>query len=229
MTDYFPYSKAIDGNAKDNRQTADALAFFNSFAFLSVIWAEFSSQKRDLDQQSNKILWISKAVLLIAALQYFVTWISRLRDKVTKTNKSAKYYLFLRYMDWLITVPLLTWIYYLYAEQFVELPFPLLIVYSAGVIVFGLLSNFFNSPISLLVSLILYILTTIEIIRIETKVKDSDADISLLSGFFYIGWIAYPIGYFLPIDTADIIFNIADFVNKGVFALVLVNLVNSNN
>jgi len=46
---------------------------------------------------------------------------------------------------------------------------------------------------------------------------------SELGYFFLIGWMLYPIAFFLPFESKFILFSFADFINKGLYSIALVS------
>jgi hypothetical protein len=48
-----------------------------------------------------------------------------------------------------------------------------------------------------------------------------------LGYYFLIGWIIYPIGFFLPFDSKFILYSFGDFINKGLYSLALSEIIKS--
>ena len=180
-------------------------------------------------------LTVSGLVTLIAAVHYFY-----MRDVWVATGTSPTVF---RYIDWLITVPLLMIEFYLILSAITKVPvgvFWRLMIGTLVMLVGGYLGE--AGYMAVLPAFIIgmagwaYILW--EIFAGEAgKINAQSAPPSVQSAFstmrwiVTIGWAIYPIGYFFgyftgssPADSANalnIIYNLADVLNKIAFGLII--------
>ena len=187
---------------------------------------------------------ISGLITFIAAVHYFY-----MRDFWAETGTSPTEF---RYIDWILTVPLMCVEFYLILKAFgakMDLLWKM-IAYSLWMLVFGYLGETAfrdQSAIWGAVSTIGYIGIFYEVwFGSAKKLSQGSNDpilqkaFNTLAWFIFAGWAIYPIGYMtIPTDgllsgvldpkSLDIIYNIGDAINKIGFGLVIYSLaVNSS-
>ena len=176
-------------------------------------------------------LSVAALVTGIAAIHYFYmreVWI------VTGTSPTT-----FRYVDWILTVPLQIIEFYLILGAIAVVKASLfwrLLIASIVMLVFGYFGeiNFMNVWIAFLVGMLawLYIIYEIFIgeaskINAENGTEASKKAFHALRLIVTVGWAIYPIGYILGYigsgneNTLNIIYNLADFLNKIAFGVVI--------
>lgn len=180
-------------------------------------------------------LTVSGLVTLIAAVHYFY-----MRDVWVATGSTPTVF---RYIDWLITVPLLMIEFYLILAAIAKVPsgvFWRLMIGTLVMLVGGYVgeAGYTNVWGAFIVGMIGWFYILYEIFAGEaSKINAASAPPSVQSAFSLmrwivtIGWAIYPIGYFFgyltgksPADSAaalNIIYNLADVLNKIAFGLII--------
>ena len=167
------------------------------------------------------------AILLIASIQYLIT--SGMKD-IKKIQR-------LRYLDWILTTPLLLFTYWELARfegwngSYYNLLIPNILM-----IVFGYLAEFPEVICNRLSRNILYIISTIfliivlyEIFRITSFLKENNYNTQNIEYFFYIGWTLYGLNFLNPNENLrQTGFNILDLFNKGIYSLYLDSVIRNN-
>ncbi|MDE0146818.1 MAG: bacteriorhodopsin [Rhodospirillaceae bacterium] len=175
---------------------------------------------------------IAGAVTLVSAIQYFY-----LRDVWTATGKVSTVY---RFIDWQLTVPMQTVIFYLVLAAVAAVSagvFWRLLVASVVMIGAAYLgaAGYMSPTLGFLIAAAggLYILG--EIYLGEASKVNSASGNAVVQGSFNalrliatIGWAIYPLGYFMEFlgggvdpKSINVIYNLADFLNKIAFGLVV--------
>ena len=146
-----------------------------------------------------------------------------------------------RYIDWLVTVPLQIVEFYLILAAVVVVPLMLfwrLLGASLVMLIFGFLGEAkiegFDPMLMFIVGMAAWIYIIYEVFAGEaSKLAVSSANQGAQFAFnslrliLTIGWAIYPIGYYLGMgetgssDAANVIYNLADLVNKAAFGLVI--------
>ena len=145
-----------------------------------------------------------------------------------------------RYIDWLITVPLQIVEFYLILAAVRKVPasmFWRLLVASLVMLVFGYLgeAGYISAMLGFIVGVAAWIYILFEIFSGEAgKAMKGSGNKALKSAFsamrmiVTIGWAIYPLGYLfgylaggVDANTLNVIYNLADFVNKIAFGLVI--------
>ena len=147
----------------------------------------------------------------------------------------------LRYVDWLITVPLQILEFYLILLAVTKVKISLfwkLLVSSLVMLVFGYLgeAGYLNNIIAFSIGMLGWIYVIYLIYFGEAKKVNAISNNSASQMAFnairlivLIGWAIYPIGYFLgyngsaDVNTLNLVYNLADFVNKILFGLIIWN------
>ena len=145
-----------------------------------------------------------------------------------------------RYIDWLITVPLQIVEFYLILAAVRKVPasmFWRLLVASLVMLVFGYLgeAGYISAMLGFIVGVAAWIYILFEIFSGEAGIAMKGSGNKALKSAFSamrmivtIGWAIYPLGYLfgylaggVDTNTLNIIYNLADFVNKIAFGLVI--------
>ncbi|MCR9054687.1 bacteriorhodopsin-like [Phaeodactylibacter xiamenensis] len=181
---------------------------------------------------------VSGLITFIAAVHYFY-----MRDFWATNQASPTEF---RYIDWILTVPLMCVEFYLILRAFgakVGLLWKM-IFYSLVMLVAGYLGETVfrdQSPLWGFISTIGYVGILYEVWFGSAKRLSSNSNdpklqkgFNALAWFVFAGWAIYPIGYMtidtgwlagvIPGESMDIIYNIGDAVNKIGFGLVIYSL-----
>jgi bacteriorhodopsin len=171
-------------------------------------------------------------VMLISAVHYFFT-----KDMWVSTGSAP---IILRYMDWVLTHPMQVVLFYFVLTTVTRVSTALfwrLLIGSLVMVIGEFLgaAGYMSATLGFLIGLLgwLYILGELymgEAGRVNAK-SGNDATHLAFNGLrliVTIGWAIYPLGYFIEhlgggIDTnsLNIIYNLADFLNKIVFGFVI--------
>ena len=197
------------------------------FLFILLI----KSLYENINSKYDKILRVDIAILGIAFTQYAMTFIIEQSNILQKD--ATEFAQQLRYVDWLITTPLLLYSYWKLAQiegwngDFIWLLFADLVM-----MIFGIAAEFFNfsfktKMILYTIGCLGYVYIFVEILRIMNFFNDQGNNLSKskanLGYFFLIGWLIYPIGFFLPFESKFILYSFGDFINKGLYSIALQN------
>jgi len=177
-------------------------------------------------------LTVSGLVTLIAAVHYFY-----MRDVWVSTGTSPTEF---RYIDWLLTVPLLMIEFYLVLSAVTKVPsgvFTRLLVGSVAMLVFGYMgeTGLMNVTLAFVLGIASWGIILWEIFKGEASQINaglSNANVQKAYKWMLIcvsiGWSIYPIGYAIGYlgggaDPAmlNIVYNLADFVNKIAFGVII--------
>ena len=177
-------------------------------------------------------LTVSALVTFIAAFHYFY-----MRDVWVSTGASPTEF---RYIDWLLTVPLLMIEFYLILAAIAKVSggiFFRLLVGTLVMLIPGYLgeAGYMNSTLGFAIGMAGWAFILYEIFAGEaSKVAASQAtpavqkSYGLMKWTVTIGWSIYPIGYFLgylaggaDAGTLNIVYNLADVLNKIAFGLFI--------
>ena len=180
-------------------------------------------------------LVVGALVTLVAAVHYFY-----MRDVWVSTGASPTVF---RYVDWIITVPLQMIEFYLILAACTAIAggvFWRLFLGSLVMLIGGYLgeAGFINATIGFVIGMAGWIFILYEIFAGEaSKVSAESAPESVQSAFntmrwiVTIGWAIYPIGYFMGYmaggvnaDALNIIYNLADVLNKIAFGVIIWNV-----
>ena len=183
-------------------------------------------------------LTVSALVTLIAAVHYFY-----MRDVWVATGDTPTVY---RYIDWLITVPLLMIEFYLILRAITNVSggvFWRLTIGSLVMLIGGYLgeAGYMNVTVAFVIGMVGWAYILYEIFAGEaSRISAEQAPESVKSAFstmrwiVTIGWAIYPIGYFYgylgtgdPASAAaslNVIYNLADVLNKIAFGVIIWNV-----
>jgi len=205
-----------------------AMMAASAFFFLSL---------SQFDKKWRVSVLVSGLITFIAAVHYFY-----MRDYWASFGESPTFF---RYVDWVLTVPLMCLEFYLIlkiagAKQSLLWK---MIVYSLVMLVtgyFGEAVDPTNAWLWGLVSGVAYFAIVYEIWLGEASKLAKAAGGEVLSAhkilcwFVLVGWAIYPLGYMLGTEgwytsllgkgNVDVAYNIADAINKIGFGLVIYNL-----
>jgi bacteriorhodopsin len=205
-----------------------AMMAASAFFFLSL---------NQFDKKWRMSVLVSGLITFIAAVHYFY-----MRDYWASFNESPTFF---RYVDWVLTVPLMCVEFYLIlkvAGAKTNLLWKM-IVLSIVMLVTGYIGEAVykgNAAIWGLISGIAYFWIVYEIWLGEASKLAKNAGGHILSAhkilcwFVLVGWAIYPLGYMMgtsgwyngiiPTGNIDVAYNIADAINKIGFGLVIFNL-----
>ena len=177
-------------------------------------------------------LTVSGLVTLIAAVHYFY-----MRDVWVSTGTSPTE---LRYIDWLLTVPLLMVEFYLVLSAVTKVParvFWKLLLGSIAMLGFGYAgeTGMMGVTPAFILGLLGWAFIVWEIFKGEaSQINAGLSNANVQNAYKWmlicvtIGWSIYPIGYFMgymgggaDAATLNIVYNLADFVNKIGFGVII--------
>ena len=179
-------------------------------------------------------LTVSGLVTLVAAVHYFY-----MRDVWVSTGETPTVY---RYIDWLITVPLLMVEFYIILRACTAVAggvFWKLMIGSLVMLIGGYLgeAGYMNATLGFVIGMVGWIYILYEIFAGEASKASEEALESVRSAFstmrwiVTIGWAIYPIGYFMGYmaggvdeNSLNIIYNLADVLNKIAFGVIIWNV-----
>ena len=177
-------------------------------------------------------LTVSGLVTLIAAVHYFY-----MRDVWVATGTSPTEF---RYIDWLLTVPLLMVAFYLVLSAVTKVPagvFWRLLVGTVAMLGFGYAgeTGMMNASVGFWLAMAGWAFIIWEIFKGEASQINAGLANTNVQGAYKamllcvtVGWSIYPIGYFMGYmgggadpATLNIVYNLADFVNKIGFGVII--------
>jgi len=212
--------------------------FIGSMAMMAASIFFFFEWAR-VDGKWKTSLLVSGLITFIAAVHYFY-----MRDFWAENGTSPTEF---RYIDWILTVPLMCVEFYLILKAFGAKTGLLwkMIFYSLWMLVAGYLGETVfrdNSPLWGFISTIGYAGILYEVWFGSAKKLAANSNDPILQSafkalawFVFAGWAIYPIGYMtiegsgwlsgvLDPTSMDIIYNIGDAINKIGFGLVIYSL-----
>lgn len=216
-------NKSFVGKKKLSSQDSIGFTFWIISVALAATTVFLLFESIDLTGYDKTSILVSSSVTFIAAVHYFY-----MRDYWIHFGKSPISY---RYIDWLLTVPLQLLEFYLIlkiAGQDTSSWFPFMIIIpSIIMLVSGYLSEIckINRIAGGFLGLVmwgyvLYLLWTG--IDDDSVTKNTKDTYETLFYIVAIGWALYPIGFFIKnTKIMNGLYNIADFINKILFVLVI--------
>ena len=197
--------------------------------------AFFFLETQRVEAKWKTSLVVSGLVCLVAAVHYFY-----MRDVWVATGDTPTVY---RYIDWLITVPLLMIEFYLILRAITNVSggiFWRLTIGSLVMLIGGYLgeANYMNQTLAFAIGMVGWAYILYEIFAGEAgKVAAEKAAPAVASAYstmrwiVSIGWAIYPLGYFFgylaggaDMATLNIIYNLADVLNKIAFGVIIWNV-----
>ena len=226
--------------AGDNLKSDDfvGISFWLISMALVASTAFFFIETQRVEGKWKTSLTVSGLVTLVAAVHYFY-----MRDVWVATGETPTVY---RYIDWLITVPLLMIEFYLILRAIANVSsgiFWRLTVGTLIMLVGGYAGEvgYMNVWLGFVIGMAGWFYILYEIFAGEAgKLSAEQAPESVKSAFstmrwiVTIGWAIYPLGYFYgylatgdPASAADslnVIYNLADVLNKIAFGVIIWNV-----
>ena len=211
------------------------ISFFAISMALIAATAFFFLETQRVEGKWKTSLTVSGLVTLVAAVHYFY-----MRDHWMEHQTAPTVF---RYIDWLITVPLLMVEFYLILAAIAKVPagvFWRLMVGTLVMLVGGYLgeAGYMGVWPGFLIGMAGWAFILFEIFAGQaSKINASSAPPAVQSAFklmrniVTVGWAIYPIGYFLGYLTSaetgsqdnmlNVVYNIADVVNKIAFGVII--------
>jgi len=210
--------------------------FFIGYMAMFAASVFFFFERQQVEGKWKTSLLIAGLITMIASVHYFY-----MRDVWLTTGQSPTQF---RYIDWILTVPLMCVEFYLILKAFGATTKLLwkLIGYSLLMLVAGYLGEtaFRSSSVVWgIISTVGYAGIVYEIwLGSASRLANNSRDANLQSAFnalrwfVLVGWAIYPIGYMaietdgwlrnvIDVRNMDLIYNIGDAVNKIGFGLVI--------
>jgi bacteriorhodopsin len=237
LSSFISTSAIADTGKVLNQSDFVGISFWIISMALVAATAFFFLETQRVSGKWKTSLTVSGLVTLVAATHYFY-----MREVWIQTGSTPTVY---RYIDWLITVPLLITEFYLILRAIGKASagiFWRLIVGTTAMLVLGYMgeAGYMNVWPAFILSMLAWIYVIYEIYMGEAgKVGTTQAPPAVQSAYkvmrniVVFGWAVYPIGYFFgyltggnPADsmsTLNIVYNFADVVNKIGFGVVIWN------
>ncbi|NJK83765.1 MAG: bacteriorhodopsin [Saprospiraceae bacterium] len=212
--------------------------FFIGSMAMAAATVFFFSEMRNVEGKWRTSLLVSGLITFIAAVHYFY-----MRDFWATNGTSPTSF---RYIDWILTVPLMCVEFYLILRAFGAKQALLwrMVFWSVWMLVAGYLGEtVFRSQSALwgAISTIGYAAILYDVWAGPAKKLASNSNdpklqsaFKTLAWFILVGWAIYPIGYMaieggllsgvLSVESMDLIYNIGDAINKIGFGLVIYSL-----
>jgi len=205
--------------------------FIGSMAMLGAT-VFFFAERRSVSDKWRLSLTVSGLITGIAAVHYYY-----MRDYYLTVGSSPTEF---RYIDWILTVPLMCVEFYLLTRPYGAKGKTLfgLIAASVGMLVTGYIGEAIQPESTIfwgVISTLFYLYIVYEVFfgSVAKLAKGSNNEslnqaMFLLKIFITLGWSVYPIGYMTMdgnllagLGNIDVIYNIADAINKIGFGLVI--------
>jgi sensory rhodopsin len=224
--------------------TATQYTFYVAFLGMAASTVYFLAERSSLDEEYRNVASISATYTFIAAMIY---WFMKDQVGLSGTMESiVKFPTEFRYIDWILTTPLILLKFpaLLGEGDDTRSIGGFLVVADLVMIITGFIGessiNAAGGPTALgwimfgvsMIAwlLIIYILYSVISKAQTTKLEPVQRGLNNLKKFIAFGWSIYPIGYLLTLITPSIemavarelVYNIADIVNKCGFGLVAV-------
>ena len=225
-------ANAADTLAKDDFV---GISFWVISMALVAATAFFFIETTRVEGKWKTSLTVSGMVTLVAAVHYFY-----MRDVWIATGETPTVY---RYIDWLITVPLLMVEFYLILRAITNVSqgiFWRLMIGTLVMLIGGYAgeAGYIDTTFGFVIGMLGWAYILYEVFAGEaSKVVASEASASVQSAFstmrwiVTIGWAIYPIGYFMGYmngavsdESLNIIYNVADVWNKIAFGVIIWNV-----
>ena len=226
--------------AGDNLSSDDfvGISFWLISMALVASTAFFFIETQRVEGKWKTSLTVSGLVTLVAAVHYFY-----MRDVWIATGETPTVY---RYIDWLITVPLLMIEFYLILRAIANVSSGIFWRLTIGTLImliggYAGEAGYMNVWLGFVIGMVGWFYILYEIFAGEAgKLSAEQAPESVKSAFstmrwiVTIGWAIYPLGYFYgylatgdPASSADslnVIYNLADVLNKIAFGVIIWNV-----
>ncbi len=210
--------------------------FVGSMAMMAAS-AFFFLSLSQFDRKWRTSILVSGLITFIAAVHYFY-----MRDYWEANLESPTFF---RYVDWILTVPLMCVEFYLILKvagaktglmwKLIAASLVMLVTGYFGEAVFTDQAALWGGISGLAYFYIVYIIMFGEAKKIALNAgEDILKTHKMLCWFVLVGWAIYPLGYMLGTDgwytsilgsgSVDVVYNIADAINKIGFGLVIYSL-----
>ena len=222
-----------------------AFTFFVGCMAMMAASVFFFFELSNVEKKWRTSILVSGLITFIAAVHYYY-----MRDYNLETGESP---VFFRYVDWILTVPLMCVEFYLITKKagakialLWQLIFASIVMLVTGYIGEAIYGNATQSWIWGLISgmayfYIVYLVWFGDIAKLANNAGPAVAKaVKTLGGFVLVGWAIYPIGYIAGTEgglfgmkiwqglSMDIVYNIGDAINKIGFGLVIYALAQSD-
>jgi sensory rhodopsin len=215
-----------------------AFTFFVGTMAMMAAAAFFFLEMRNVSERWRTSLLVSGLITFIAAVHYYY-----MRDFFTDTGESP---VFFRYVDWMLTVPLMCVEFYLITKKAgAKLGLLWKLIFASVVM---LVTGYFGEAVSrdqsvmwgvvsgLAYFYIVYLIWFGEVAALAKEAGENvQKAVKTLAWFVLVGWAIYPLGYIIgtpgglfgmfgsadPNPMMDVVYNIGDAVNKIGFGLVI--------
>ena len=215
-----------------------AFTFFVGTMAMMAASVFFFLEMRNVPERWRTSVLISGLITFIAAVHYYY-----MRDFFTETGTSPTFF---RYVDWLLTVPLMCVEFYLITKKAgakIGLLWKLIFA-SVIMLVTGYFGEAVDRGSSVMWGIlsgaayfyIVYLVWYGEVAALAKNAGENvQAAVRILGWFVLVGWAIYPLGYIIgtpgglfgafgsndPNPMMDVVYNIGDAVNKIGFGLVI--------
>lgn len=246
----FSHLLNVDSNSIMELLTSNTLESYTAFTFfvgtMAMMGAAafFFLEMRNVPEKWRTSLLVSGLITFIAAVHYYY-----MRGFYMETQESPTFF---RYVDWLLTVPLMCVEFYLITKKAgakIGLLWKL-IVASVIMLVTGYFGERLDREHSVLWGILsgiayFYIAYLVWIGEVAQLAKNAGPAVQkavrILAWFVLVGWAIYPLGYIIGTPGGlfgafgsdvnnswmDVVYNIGDAVNKIGFGLVIYALTQS--
>ena len=245
---FFSLSNALNVQAlfeKGDFYTYTAFTFFIGTMAMMAAAAFFFMEMRNMEEKWRTSILVSGLITFIAAVHYYY-----MRDYFTATSTSPTFF---RYVDWMLTVPLMCVEFYLITKKAGAKTSLLWKLIFASVVM--LVTGYFGEAVDRNNSVmwgvlsgaayfyIAYLVWMGEVAQLAESAGPAVAKATrILAWFVLVGWAIYPLGYIIgtpgglfgafgsadPNPWMDVVYNIGDAVNKIGFGLVIYALAKSD-
>jgi len=230
---------------KGDVYTYTAFTFFIGTMAMMAAAAFFFMEMRNMEDKWKTSILVSGIITFIAAVHYYY-----MRDYFTETQTSPTFF---RYVDWMLTVPLMCVEFYLITKKAGAKTSLLwkLIMASVVMLVTGYFGEAVDRGNSVMWGVlsgaayfyIAYLIWFGEVAKLAESAGPAVAKATrILAWFVLVGWAIYPLGYIIgtpgglfgafgsadPNPWMDVVYNIGDAVNKIGFGLVIYALAKSD-
>ncbi|MEY4287242.1 MAG: hypothetical protein RL511_1328 [Bacteroidota bacterium] len=230
---------------KGDVYTYTAFTFFIGTMAMMAAAAFFFMEMRNMEEKWRTSILVSGLITFIAAVHYYY-----MRDYFTATSTSPTFF---RYVDWMLTVPLMCVEFYLITKKAGAKTSLLWKLIFASVVM--LVTGYFGEAVDRNNSVmwgvlsgaayfyIVYLVWVGEVAKLAESAGPGVAKATrILAWFVLVGWAIYPLGYIIgtpgglfgafgssaPNPWMDVVYNIGDAVNKIGFGLVIYALAKSD-
>lgn len=201
-----------------------SLGILSSLFFVKTIKEkEYSSSKL------NEIDTLEQLILGTATLQYIIT-LSYIPN--TETSRIQRW----RYLDWLITTPLLLKTFHSLAEEkgykysFTPALIANIIMIYSGYHAEFLTTDENSKRLWYIIGFIALFIVLFYVNKWDTYLLEQNVDTEYLPYFFYFGWTLYGVNFINPNEQLrQIVFNVLDIINKGIYSLQLEKVIDRLN